>query len=106
MISRCVSNGAAEKGLELFREMFEVGIDVDFATLINVFVACTDCGVLLLGRAVHSHVVKSGGPNEMMFGNVLIDMYSKCGDLISANRVFRQDEFETRSLATLIIWIK
>ncbi|CAM8985854.1 unnamed protein product [Rhodiola kirilowii] len=87
MISGCVSNGAAVKGLELFQEMLEAGIDVDFATLINVLVACTDCGVLLLGRAVHSYVVKSG-PDVLMFGNVLIDMYSKCGDLISASRVF------------------
>ncbi|XP_050367350.1 pentatricopeptide repeat-containing protein DOT4, chloroplastic, partial [Argentina anserina] len=90
MISAYVSNGAAEKGVEVFKEMFRSGVDVDLATIINVLMACSDCGRLELGRVVHAFAVKGGFGRDVMFCNNVLDMYSKCGDLSGAVRVFEK----------------
>ncbi|KAH0985094.1 hypothetical protein GBA52_012271 [Prunus armeniaca] len=49
MISAYVSNGLAEKGVQIFRQMLSFGVDVDLATVINVLMACSDGGNLSLG---------------------------------------------------------
>ncbi|PRQ59729.1 putative tetratricopeptide-like helical domain-containing protein [Rosa chinensis] len=90
MISAYVSNGAAEKGVEVFRQMFCPGIDVDLATIINVLMACSGCGNLALGRVVRAYAIKSGFNIDVMFCNNVLDMYSKCGDLSDAIRVFEK----------------
>uniref|UniRef100_A0A7N0U2R7 DYW domain-containing protein n=1 Tax=Kalanchoe fedtschenkoi TaxID=63787 RepID=A0A7N0U2R7_KALFE len=98
MISGCVANNAAEEALEAFLEMLQAGVAVDSATLINVLSACAGRGSLQLGRAAHGLAVKSGCAEEVTVSNVLIDMYSKCGDLIEAGRVF--DRMRERSVVS------
>lgn len=88
MISGYASNGLATKALQFFKEMMWSGIDVDLATIVNVLVACASIGTLSLGRSLHAYAIKAGFDREIMFNNILLDMYSKCGDLDSAIRVF------------------
>lgn len=90
MISGYASNGLAEKGLEIFKEMLVLGVDVDLATIVNVLVSCASIGALLLARALHAYAIKACLDRGIMFNNTLLDMYSKCGDLDSAIRVFEK----------------
>lgn len=51
------------------------------------------CGGLMcyfLGKQVHAHVCKFGPKSHSITENALIDMYTKCDDLIEAQRVFEQ----------------
>lgn len=96
MISGYVKNGSEDKGIEIFIKMLAFGVDVDLATLVNVLVACANMGTLLLGKAVHSYSIKAAAlDREVMFNNTLLDMYSKCGDLNSAIRVFEKMDEKT-----------
>jgi pentatricopeptide repeat protein len=90
MISGYASNGLAEKGLHIFKEMLVLGVDVDLATIVNVLVSCASVGPLLLGRALHGYAIKASLDREIMFNNTLLDMYSKCGNLDAAIRVFEK----------------
>ncbi|TXG47647.1 hypothetical protein EZV62_026941 [Acer yangbiense] len=92
MISGFVANGLAEKGLEIFIEMLNSDFDVDLATMVTVLSGCANCGAgaLVFGRTVHTFAMKSGFNKEITFNNTLLDMYSKCGDLDSAVRVFEK----------------
>ncbi|XP_022724785.1 pentatricopeptide repeat-containing protein DOT4, chloroplastic [Durio zibethinus] len=90
MISGYVSNGFAEKGLEIFKEMLYLGVDVDLATVVSVLVGCANSCTLSWGKAVHALATKSCFERKINFSNTLLDMYSKCGDLDSALRVFEK----------------
>ncbi|XP_075664519.1 pentatricopeptide repeat-containing protein DOT4, chloroplastic [Castanea sativa] len=90
MISGYALNGLAKRGIEFFKEILCLGVDVDLATIVNVLVACASIGTLLVGRAVHAFAIKSCFDGELMFNNILLDMYSKCGDLDAATRVFEK----------------
>ncbi|KAL9455888.1 hypothetical protein AB3S75_005173 [Citrus x aurantiifolia] len=90
MISGYIANGVAEKGLEVFKEMLNLGFNVDLATMVTVLSGCANCGALMIGRAVHAFALKACFSKEISFNNTLLDMYSKCGDLDGAIRVFEK----------------
>lgn len=50
------------------------------------------------GRQVHGHVIRSELPFYVVLQNSLIDMYSKCGNLIYARRIF--DSMSERTVST------
>ncbi|XWS12495.1 hypothetical protein CRYUN_Cryun37aG0094000 [Craigia yunnanensis] len=90
IISGYVSNGFAEKGLEIFKEMLYLGIDVDLVTTVSVLVGCANSGAISLGKTVHALAIKSCFERKISFSNTLLDMYSKCGDLDGALGVFEK----------------
>ncbi|OMO76147.1 hypothetical protein CCACVL1_15849 [Corchorus capsularis] len=90
MISGYVANGLAEKGMEVFKEMLCLGIDVDLATVVSVLVGCANLGTLSFGKVVHGLSIKASFEGKLRFDNTLLDMYSKCGDMDGAFRVFEK----------------
>ncbi|KAK1424823.1 hypothetical protein QVD17_20161 [Tagetes erecta] len=89
MISGYVANGLAEKGFEVFKEMVGCKVSVDLSTMVIVVAACASMGGVSSGRMVHAYAVKGGFDEKMKFSNTLLDMYSKCGDMDSALKVFK-----------------
>ncbi|KAF8413719.1 hypothetical protein HHK36_001711 [Tetracentron sinense] len=88
IINGYMSNGVAERGLELFSQMQLSGIDMDLATVVSVLPACSEIGLLSLGRELHGYAMKASFAREITLNNTLLDMYAKCGDLNSAVQVF------------------
>ncbi|KAG5226198.1 pentatricopeptide repeat-containing family protein [Salix suchowensis] len=97
MISGYSKMGFAKEATLLFMEMREEGVEPDEMTLVSVLGACGDLGDLGLGRWVDWFVVDKKMEVNSYVGSALIDMYGKCGDLISARRVF--DSCQTRMCA-------
>ncbi|KAJ6396732.1 hypothetical protein OIU77_021708 [Salix suchowensis] len=50
MISGYVANGFSEKGVELFKKMLYLGVDVDLATMVSILQACANCGDVFIGK--------------------------------------------------------
>lgn len=88
MISGYTVNNLADKGIEAFIDMLTMGIRVDLATIISVLAACANLGVISLGRSLHAYAIKAGLNKEITFNNILLDVYSKCGDMDSATQIF------------------
>jgi pentatricopeptide repeat protein len=57
-------------------------------TFIGVLNACSDLCALEEGRRIHTQVVQSGCESDSFVSNSLVDMYSKCGSIEDAQRVF------------------
>ncbi|KAK5829646.1 hypothetical protein PVK06_013439 [Gossypium arboreum] len=88
MISGYSKMGQASEAVGLFGKMREEGFVPDEMTLVSVLGACGDLGDLSLGMWVEGFVVKHKMQLSSYIGSALIDMYGKCGDLVSARRVF------------------
>ncbi|KAE8692113.1 putative pentatricopeptide repeat-containing protein [Hibiscus syriacus] len=89
MIDGLIRNGEMNMALELFREMQKDNVKPNEVTVVCVLSACSQLGALELGRWVHSYIGKHHRIELNHFvGGALINMYSRCGDIDEAERVF------------------
>lgn len=88
MISGYSKMGYAQNAVELFREMRDAGFDPDETSLVSVLGACGDLGDLNFGRKLEEFAIENKIEMNSHLGSALIGMYGKCGDLLSARRVF------------------
>ncbi|GAB2291810.1 hypothetical protein Dimus_026061 [Dionaea muscipula] len=88
LISGCAQNSRAFEALELFMEMLFWGVQPTRVTIASVVSACASLKSLKNGQELHSLASKMELAENVLVGNSLIDMYSKCGELEAAYRVF------------------
>ncbi|CAN8304708.1 unnamed protein product [Cochlearia groenlandica] len=88
MISGLIHNGMRFQALDMFRKMFLAGVAPNGITIMSAVSACSYLKVLNLGLEVHSIAVKMGFLEDVLVGNSLVDMYSKCGKMEDARNVF------------------
>ncbi|KAE8038129.1 hypothetical protein FH972_010671 [Carpinus fangiana] len=98
MIDGFVRNGEFNRALELFREMQEDDVRPNEVTVVCVLSACSQLGALELGRWLHFYIEKYGIKLNHVVGGALISMYSRCGDIDEAWRVF--DGLKERDVTT------
>ncbi|XP_016899771.2 pentatricopeptide repeat-containing protein At4g21065 isoform X2 [Cucumis melo] len=99
LIQAFTKAGLYSRAIEAFMEMCDLRLRADGRTLVVVLSACSNLGDLNLGQKVHSYICYYIDMNADVFvGNALIDMYLKCDDLNSANKVF--DEMPVRNVVT------
>ncbi|KAJ7295055.1 hypothetical protein O6H91_05G072700 [Diphasiastrum complanatum] len=88
MIVGYVKCGHGEKALDLFRQMQHEQVQPDSLTFLGVLNACGSVAALEEGKFVHAQVLKNGVGSDIVISNCLIDMYTKCGSIGDACRVF------------------
>ncbi|ESR60094.1 hypothetical protein CICLE_v10018065mg [Citrus x clementina] len=98
MINAYVRNERAHEAFELFQRMLLDNVRPNEFTLVSLLQACTELGSLKLGNWIHDFALKNGFVLGVYLGTALIDMYSKCGSLEDARKVF--DKMEIKNLAT------
>lgn len=91
LISGYAREHMSEEALSLFVEMLMKGILPDSFALASALSACGVIGLSELGCQIHCLIIKTYIPNEFV-ENALIDMYSKCGFINSANRIFHDTQ--------------
>ncbi|XP_062008651.1 putative pentatricopeptide repeat-containing protein At1g17630 [Rosa rugosa] len=82
------STGQGEKSLELFRQMQRAGVLPNCVTISSVLSVCAELAAINLGREIHGHVVRALMDSNILVGNGLINMYTKCGSFEEGHRVF------------------
>ncbi|KAI4380442.1 hypothetical protein MLD38_006633 [Melastoma candidum] len=89
MIGGYTHANQSRKALELFREMLKLGIEPNDVTLLNVLPSCGSLGALDLVKWIHVFIDKNSGDlrNPSLFTS-LIDAYTKCGNLKTAEQIF------------------
>ncbi|CAM6026226.1 unnamed protein product [Sphagnum balticum] len=90
MISGSAQQGYAEDALDLFQQMQQEGVKPNKVTFISVLNACASLSALEEGKMLHDLIVKAGLQPDVSVGNALISMYSKCGSLDEASKVFHR----------------
>lgn len=92
MIARHVENELYEDGLKLYNEMINVGSATTPLTLSSVLRACAAREQISEGKQVHSRVMVHGFVPNVILETVLLEFYSRCGELDDARKVFERME--------------
>ncbi|TXG72454.1 hypothetical protein EZV62_001033 [Acer yangbiense] len=100
MINGYVQNGAWDEALVLFCEMqVRDRIEPNKVSLLSVLPACSSLVGLTGGKQIHGFAIRKDLNHDVSLCNALIDIYSKCGSLDSARRVFEDSSFQKDSIS-------
>ncbi|CAM0877985.1 unnamed protein product [Alopecurus aequalis] len=87
-ISAYFQNGQGEKAIALLSKMHSKGLRPNDYALSSVLSSCADLALLDQGRQFHCLALKLGCDSKICTGNALINMYSKCGQIVPARLAF------------------
>ncbi|PNY04008.1 pentatricopeptide repeat-containing protein chloroplastic-like [Trifolium pratense] len=93
LISGYAQLGLYDDAIALYFQMVEEGVEPDLFTFPRVLKVCGGIGLVQVGEEVHRHVVRSGFGKDGFVLNALVDMYSKCGDIVKARKIFNKMPF-------------
>ncbi|KAJ4973444.1 hypothetical protein NE237_006618 [Protea cynaroides] len=88
MISAYSRNGCPVEALKLLIQMRTQGIRADLFTAIAAISSIADLKSLKWGKQIHAHVIRNGLDYQVSVHNSLIEMYGKCGNVESAQKIF------------------
>uniref|UniRef100_A0A2N9IZ22 DYW domain-containing protein n=1 Tax=Fagus sylvatica TaxID=28930 RepID=A0A2N9IZ22_FAGSY len=88
--------GEDEEALRLFKQALFVNLDVNDFTFTSVIRVCGNSTLLQLGKQIHGLCFKTSFDSSAFVGSSLVSLYSKCGDIEGAYRVF--DDIPVRNL--------
>ncbi|KAK1376601.1 Pentatricopeptide repeat-containing protein [Heracleum sosnowskyi] len=84
------SNGRCEESLDLFRQMQHFGILSNPVSFSSILSACEELSALILCREIHGHVIRGSLDRNVLVGNELVNMYTKCGSVREGYLVFEK----------------
>lgn len=90
MISGLVQNNSADKALNVFHFMLNLGVLPSTATIAAALSACAQLGCFNKGRSIHSFILRQHVVVDIAVNNALMTMYSKCGCLKQSLSIFRR----------------
>ncbi|MCO5575544.1 hypothetical protein L7F22_029345 [Adiantum nelumboides] len=83
---------------EHFEKMQQAGIEAGRVAFLSILKASVNIGAIAEGRLIHDRVIKANLEMDLTIGNMLVDMYSKCGSLPEAKSLF--DSLSHRDVVT------
>ncbi|KAM0948548.1 putative tetratricopeptide-like helical domain superfamily [Dioscorea sansibarensis] len=98
MIMAYRTNGKLDQSLIMFERMQFAGVAPNRVTMVNALAACAASGAVEMGEWIHNYVRRSGWALDVVLGTSLVDMYSKCGRIEDAVKVF--DEMPDKNVCT------
>ncbi|KAL6984970.1 Pentatricopeptide repeat-containing protein [Sarracenia purpurea var. burkii] len=104
MVNGFLHNGQHEKALQMFSNMLAEGVRPNDLTVVSALSACAKIGALEAGVRIHNYISSNGFKLKSAVGTALVDMYSKCGHIDSANKVFGQIEERDLRTWSVMIW--
>ncbi|XP_072959788.1 pentatricopeptide repeat-containing protein At2g39620 [Typha angustifolia] len=90
MIAGYMHNGQASEAISAFHLMRAENIKPNLVSLVSLLPATAYLAALRDGLTLHSYAIRSGFESNVLVGNCLLDMYSKCGRLDYAWNFFNQ----------------
>jgi pentatricopeptide repeat protein len=90
IISGYAQNGYSDQSLVMFWRMRGYDVRSDEATFASVLKACSEIAALADGKEIHGLIIKSGFVSYETAASALIDMYAKCGDVVSSFEIFKE----------------
>ncbi|KAK1311231.1 putative pentatricopeptide repeat-containing protein [Acorus calamus] len=81
-------NGCATEALHLFLEMHRLGIQTDVVSLASIISSCASVCYIALGEQVFVRAIVLGLDSNHIISSLLVDLYCKCGDILSGRKLF------------------
>ncbi|KAK6159660.1 hypothetical protein DH2020_003041 [Rehmannia glutinosa] len=89
MIAGFAHNRLQREALEYTRWMIREGIGVNSVILTSILSVIGEVFARKIGQEVHAYVIKTKDYSKQLFiQSALVDMYCKCGDMVSGRKVF------------------
>lgn len=88
IISGFAQSTEKSEAWEFFDKMLLAGVQPNEVTLISLLSMCASLRDLKKGKELHAWAMKAGFGENVLVGNLLVDMYSKCAKLEAARKVF------------------
>lgn len=88
MLSTYFQHGFTEEGMKLYVRMRRKAVKPDWVTFATSIRACADLATVKLGTQVISHAMKFGLSLDVTVANSIVTMYSRCGLIKEAQKVF------------------
>ncbi|XP_030456093.1 pentatricopeptide repeat-containing protein At3g49170, chloroplastic [Syzygium oleosum] len=80
----------SDEAFELLHEIEERGMGTSAFTFASLLSGAACVGAIGKGEQIHARMVKSGLDSNQCISNALISMYSRCGNIEAAFRVFNE----------------
>lgn len=89
MITGYVQDGKNEEALKIFSKMVAAGgVKPNQGTFVSILSACSNLAGLCEGQQIHQMISKTVHQGSAFLVSALINMYSKCGELRTARKMF------------------
>ncbi|XP_051140337.1 putative pentatricopeptide repeat-containing protein At3g47840 [Andrographis paniculata] len=88
LIAGYSQGGCGEEAFELFSSMRREGPEPNEFTVSSVLSACGSMAILDQGRQLHAYALIVGLDRTAMTQSSLINLYSKCGSIVDAAKIF------------------
>ncbi|KAK4359646.1 hypothetical protein RND71_021875 [Anisodus tanguticus] len=88
MVAGLVEHGYSDRAVELFTEMPMEEMIPDKMTLTAILNACSSLQILKSGKEIHGFILRHGVGELRIANGAIVNMYTKCGDLVSARSFF------------------
>ncbi|XP_077229691.1 tetratricopeptide repeat (TPR)-like superfamily protein [Tasmannia lanceolata] len=98
IVAAYAQNGHLNKAFLFFNNMRIACQRPDSITVVSLLQACASLGALYQGKWIHNFILRNELRSSISIDTALIDMYSKCGNLETAQRCF--DEMQERDLVS------
>ncbi|KAK4480345.1 hypothetical protein RD792_013416 [Penstemon davidsonii] len=92
MISGSTQNGLIEKSFIIFKQMLEENVMPNAVTLASIIPAVSQSGSIALGKLLHSFSIRNFLDENVFVSSALVDMYSKSGAIVYAERAFMESK--------------
>ncbi|KAJ7977334.1 Pentatricopeptide repeat-containing protein [Quillaja saponaria] len=90
VLSGFVQNDLCNDALKYFQDMWNSGRKPDQVSMLNIIAASGRLGNLFNGMEAHAYAIKNGLASDLLIGNALTDMYSKCCYVEYMGRTFEK----------------
>ncbi|MCO5612100.1 hypothetical protein L7F22_066362 [Adiantum nelumboides] len=100
MILGYTQQGDSSRAFELFYEMQSSGVESNENTCVSILRACCTGSTLPDGMLVYFFITEKGLDADVCIISALVNMYSKCGPLEDAHKVFGKSRGKD-----LVIWV-
>ncbi|KAF5184276.1 Pentatricopeptide repeat-containing protein [Thalictrum thalictroides] len=88
MVCGFTQNGNSVEAIGLLDQMHYKNLEMDSVTFLSAIQSCSHLGYLEKGKCFHHKLIINGLEKDSYVDTALTDMYAKCGDLPTAQRVF------------------
>ncbi|KAH7299156.1 hypothetical protein KP509_25G075300 [Ceratopteris richardii] len=92
-----------EEALALYQRMLKRGASPNNITFLSILEACSIMQSLVEVKRVHMMMKEIGVLGDLIIGNMLIDVYAKCGSIERALEIFRESSKQCPSTWNSII---
>ncbi|KAL5703245.1 hypothetical protein ACHQM5_028360 [Ranunculus cassubicifolius] len=103
MIAGLSQNENHEQALDMYRRMLDEGVKPNDLTIVSALSSSARLGALGSGLQIHEYIKRKRFRMTTALGNALVDMFSKCGSIENAKKVF--SEMKKKDLLTFTIMI-